>query len=191
MLEKKKLVSVKTRLERSFWWPWLATTVQPRQGSFAWVDASIEVLENDVEQLFVSPRKNMKFFSLIGKQGFEVQRISSKSYWCFILFSHTFWQIQSAMPCRQVDDFSQKIASDFAAACRTDEESEDCFGTAYNYGRDHVTRLTHEIIRLQRESGLSRKEIVESIKDLASHMNALSYVFLVAADVAEKALDHD
>ena len=128
---------------------------------------------------------------MIGKQGFEVQRIASKSYWGFILFSHTFWQIQSAMPCRQVDDFSQKIASDFAAACRTDEESEDCFGTAYNYGRDHVTRLSHEIIRLQQESGLSRKEIVESIKDLASHMNALSYVFLVAADVAEKALDHD
>ena len=95
------------------------------------------------------------------------------------------------MPCRQVEDFSQKIASDFASACRTDEESEDCFGTAYNYGRDRVTRLTHEIIRLQRESGLSRKEIVESIKDLASHMNALSYVFLVAADVAEKSLDHD
>ena len=95
------------------------------------------------------------------------------------------------MPCRQVEDFSQKIASDFAAACRNDEESEDCFSTAYNYGRDHVTRLTHDIIRLQRESGLSRKEIVESIKDLASHMNALSYVFLVAADVAEKSLDHD
>ena len=76
------------------------------------------------------------------------------------------------MPCRQVEDFSQKIASDFAAACRTDEESEDCFGTAYNYGRDNVTRLAHEIIRLQRGSGLSRKEIVESIKDLASHMNA-------------------
>ena len=87
--------------------------------------------------------------------------------------------------------FSKKITSDIAASCRTDEESEDCFGTAYNYGRDHVTRLTHEIIRLQRESGLSRKEIVESIKDLASHMNALSYVFLVAADVAEKSLDHD
>ena len=54
-----------------------------------------------------------------------------------------------------------------------------------------MTRLTHEIIRLQWESGLSRKEIVESVKDLASHMNALSYVFLVAADVAEKALDRD
>ena len=77
------------------------------------------------------------------------------------------------MPSRQVEDFSQKIASDFAAACRTDEESEDCFA-AYNYGRDHVTRLTHDIIRLQRESGLSRKDIVESIKNLASHMNALS-----------------
>ena len=95
------------------------------------------------------------------------------------------------MPCPQIEDFSQKIASDFAAVCRSDEESKDCFGTAYNYGRDHVTRLTHDIIRLQRESGSSRKEIVESIKDLASHMNALSYVFLVAADVAEKALDHD
>ena len=35
------------------------------------------------------------------------------------------------------------------------------------------------------------KEFIESIKDMASHMNALSYVFLVAADVAEKALDHD
>ena len=128
---------------------------------------------------------------MIGKQAFEVQRVGSKSYWCFILFSHTFLQIQRVIPCSQVDDFSQKIASDFAAACRTDEESEDCFGTAYNYGRDHVTRLTHEIIRLQRESGLSRKEIVDSIKGLASHMNALSYVFLVAADVAEKALDHD
>ena len=38
---------------------------------------------------------------------------------------------------------------------------------------------------VQQESGLSRKDIVESIKDLASHMNALSYVFLIAADVAE------
>ena len=128
---------------------------------------------------------------MIDKRVFKVQRIGSKNYWGFILFSHTFRRIQKTIPCRQVEDFSQKIASDFAAACRTDEQSEDCFGTAYNYGRDHVTRLTHEIIRLQRESGLSRKEIVESIKDLASHMNALSYVFLVAADVAEKALDRD
>ena len=128
---------------------------------------------------------------LIDKQECEIQLISSKSYSGFILFSHTFRQNQRTMPCRQVEDFSQKIASDFAAACSTDDESEDCFGTAYNYGRDHVTRLTHEIIRLQRESGLSRKEIVDSIKDLASHMNALSYVFLVAADVAEKNLDHD
>ena len=95
------------------------------------------------------------------------------------------------MQSRQVEDFSQKIASDFAAACRNDEESEDCFGTAYNYGRDNATRLTHEIIRLQRESGFTRKEIIESIKDLASHMNALSYVFLVAADVADKALSND
>ena len=95
------------------------------------------------------------------------------------------------MPCRQIEDFSQKVASDFATACRTDEESEDCFGTAYNYGRNHVTRLTIEIIRLQQESDLSRKDVVESIKDLASHMNALSNVFLIAADVAEKALDHD
>ena len=62
VLEKKKLVSVKTRLERSFWWPWLATTVQPRQGTFAWVDASIEVLGNEVEQFIVSSRKNMKIF---------------------------------------------------------------------------------------------------------------------------------
>ena len=62
LLEKKKLVSVKTRLERSFWWPWLATTVQPRQATFAWVDAWIEILGKDVEQSFVSARKNMKFF---------------------------------------------------------------------------------------------------------------------------------
>ena len=95
------------------------------------------------------------------------------------------------MPCPQIEDFSQKITSDFAAACRSDEESKDCFGTAYNYGRDHVTRLTNDIIRLQRESSLSREEIIDSINDLASHMNALSYVFLVAADIAEKALDHD
>ena len=95
------------------------------------------------------------------------------------------------MPCRKLEELSQKIASDFAAVCRTDEESKYCFGTPYNYGRDHVTLLTHEIIRLQRESSLLRKEIVESVKDLASHMNALSYVFLVAADVAEKALHHD
>ena len=135
--------------------------------------------------------KKHKVLSLIDKEECEVQIIDSKNYWDFIVFSDTFQQIQKAMPCRQVEDFSQKIASDFAAACRTDKQSEDCFGTAYNYGRDHVTRLTHDIIRLQRESGLSRKEIVESIKDLASHMNALSYVFLVAADVAEKALDHD
>ena len=62
MLEGKKLVSLKTRLERSFWRPWLATTVLLRQGTFAWVDASIEALGKDVEQFFVSPRKNMKFF---------------------------------------------------------------------------------------------------------------------------------
>ena len=49
MLEEKKLVSVKMRLERSFWWPWLATTVQPMKRTFAWVDASIEVLGKDVE----------------------------------------------------------------------------------------------------------------------------------------------
>ena len=128
---------------------------------------------------------------MIDKEECEVQIIDSKNYWDFIDFSDTFRQTQKAMPCSQVEDFSQKIASDFASACRSDEESEDCFGTAYNYGRDHVTRLTHDIIRLQGESGLSRKEIVESIKDLASHMNALSYVFLVAAEVAEKALDHD
>ena len=144
-----------------------------------------------MSSIFLFLQEKHKVSLLINKQGFVFQRIGSKSYWFFILFSHTFRQIQKAMPCRQVEDFSQKIASDFASACRTDEESEDCFGTAYNYGRDHVTRLTHEIIRLQRESGLSRKEIVESIKDLASHMNALSYVFLVAADVAEKALDQD
>ena len=41
------------------------------------------------------------------------------------------------------------------------------------------------------ESGFTRKQIIESIKDLASHMNALSYVFLVAADVADKALNDD
>ena len=109
---------------------------------------------------FCFSKKKHKVLSLIYKQDFEVQRIGSKSYWTFILLPHTFRQTQKAMPCRQVEDFSQKIASDFASACRTDEESEDCFGTAYNYGRDHVTRLTHEIIRLQRESGLSRKEIV-------------------------------
>ena len=57
MLEKKKLVSVKMRLERSFWWPWLATTVQPRQGTFAWVDALIEILGKEVEKFFVSARK--------------------------------------------------------------------------------------------------------------------------------------
>ena len=31
------------------------------RGTFAWVDASIEVLANDVEQIFASPRKNIKF----------------------------------------------------------------------------------------------------------------------------------
>ena len=92
---------------------------------------------------------------MISKQEFEGQIIGSKSYWGFIVFSHTFRQIQKTMPSHQVENFSQKIASDFAAACRSDEESEYCFGTAYNYGRDHVTRLTHDIIRLQRESGLS------------------------------------
>ena len=35
LLEEKKLVSVKMRLERSSCWPWLATTVQPRQETFA------------------------------------------------------------------------------------------------------------------------------------------------------------
>ena len=62
MLEEKKLVSLETRLERSFWRPYLATTVLLRHGTFAWVDASIEALGKDVEQFFVSPRKIMKFF---------------------------------------------------------------------------------------------------------------------------------
>ena len=61
VLEEKKLVSVKTRHESSSWLPWRATTVQPRQGTFAWVDAWIELLGKDVEQFFISPGKNMKF----------------------------------------------------------------------------------------------------------------------------------
>ena len=61
VLEEKKLVSVKTRLERSFWWPWLATTVQPRQGTFASVGAWFEVFVKDVGQFFISARKNIKF----------------------------------------------------------------------------------------------------------------------------------
>ena len=113
---------------------------------------------------FLFLQEKHEVLSLLDKQDFEVQSIDSKSYWGFILFPHTFRQIQKAMTCRQVEDFSQKIASDFAAACRTDEQSEDCLGTAYNYGRDHVTRLTHEIIRLQRESGLSRKESLNRSK---------------------------
>ena len=59
--EKKKLFSVKTRLERSFGWPWLATTVQPRQITFALVNAWVQALQKDVEHLFVSPTKNIKF----------------------------------------------------------------------------------------------------------------------------------
>ena len=169
----------------------VAITVQPRQITSALGDATAQEEERDVEHLFASKRKKHVVLFLIRKEKCEEQTIDSKNYCDFILLSHTFWQIQKTMSSRQVEDFSQKIASDFAAACRSDQDSEDCFGTAYNYGRDHVTRLTHNIIRLQRESGLSRKEIVESIKDLASHMNALSYVFLVAADVADKALDHD
>ena len=90
-----------------------------------------------------------------------------------------------------VEQFSQNIAKDFARACRNDQETNDCFGTAYNYGRDNATLLTHKAIQLQRESGLSRTKIIESIKELASHMNALSYVFLVAADVAEKTLQDE
>ena len=66
--EKKKLFSVKTRLERNFREPWLATTFQPRHGTFALVDAWVDVMEKDVEHLFVSPRKNIKFcFCVISK----------------------------------------------------------------------------------------------------------------------------
>ena len=36
-----------------------------------------------------------------------------------------------------------------------------------------------------------REEIIDSINDLASHMYALSFVFRVAAVIAEKALDDD
>ena len=77
---------------------------------------------------FLFLQEKNEVFLLIDKHEFEVKRIGSKSYWGFILFSRTFRQIQKMMPCRQVEDFSQKIASDFAAACRTDEESEDCLG---------------------------------------------------------------
>jgi|TARA_B000000565_G_scaffold212407_1_gene165759 hypothetical protein len=62
VLEKKKLVSVKTRLERSFWWPWFATMIQPRRRTFALVDMSLQVLEKNVEHLFASQRKNIKFY---------------------------------------------------------------------------------------------------------------------------------
>ena len=61
MFEEKKIVSVKKRLERIFWGPWCATTVQPRLVTFAFVDALVQILGNDVEQLLVSPTKNIKF----------------------------------------------------------------------------------------------------------------------------------
>ena len=64
--EKKELFSVKTRLERSIRWPWLATAVQPRRITFALVDAWVQALDKDVEHLFVSPKKH-KVLPLINK----------------------------------------------------------------------------------------------------------------------------
>ena len=88
MLEEKKLVSVKTRLERSFWWPWLATTVQPRQGTFTSIGAWFEVFVKDVGQFFISARKNIKFcLSLISKNSKSnvlVQKVIGASFFSLI-----------------------------------------------------------------------------------------------------------
>ena len=58
---------------------------------------------------FLFLQEKHKVLTFLGKQEFEIQHIGSKSYWGFILFSHTFRQIQKTMPYRQVEDFPRKL----------------------------------------------------------------------------------
>lgn len=88
-----------------------------------------------------------------------------------------------------LEKFSQEIAFGFARACDDAMPEKDCFATAYDYGKENQTRLAYCLMRLSKESGLSKLEIVDEIRAVASHMNALSYVYLVAADMAKDLLE--
>ena len=93
------------------------------------------------------------------------------------------------MQAQPLEEFSQRVAYDFARACDSSPPGQDCFGTAYDYGKENKTRLVHAILKLAKESDIPKKQLIKEIKAVASHMNALSYVYLVAGDLAENALE--
>ena len=100
-----------------------------------------------------------------------------------------FLHMNSYMQNQALEEFSQRVAQDFARACDSSSPGKDRFSSAYDYGNDNKTRLLHLIIKLGRESDIPKDQIIHEIKEMASHMNALSYVYLVAADLANSALD--
>ena len=93
------------------------------------------------------------------------------------------------MQSQPLEEFSQRVTQGFARACDSSSPGKDCFSSAYDYGNDNKTRLLHLIVRLGRESDIPKDQIIHEIKEMASHMNALSYVYLVAADSANSALE--
>ena len=97
--------------------------------------------------------------------------------------------MNSCMQSQPLEEFSQRVAQDFARACDSSSPGKDYFSSAYDYGNDNKTRLLHLIIKLGRESDIPKDQIIHKIKEMASHMNALSYVYLVAADLANSALE--
>ena len=55
---------------------------------------------------------------------------------------------------------------------------------------DHQNLNSKDVaLKLSKHPDLPKDVIVKGIRDVASHMNALSYVYLVSADLAETALD--
>ena len=93
------------------------------------------------------------------------------------------------MQAQPLEEFSQRVAYDFAKACDLSPPGQDCFGTAYDYGKEKKTYLVRAILKLAKESDMPKKQLIKEIKAVASHMNALSYVYLVAGDLAENALE--
>ena len=88
-----------------------------------------------------------------------------------------------------IEEFSKKLACDFAIACDESPPGKDCFAIAFEYGNDNKTRMIHSLIQFFEHAGLPKDVVVKGIRDVSSHMNALSYVYLVSADLAETALD--
>ena len=101
-----------------------------------------------------------------------------------------FLHMNSYMQNQALEEFSQRVAQDFARACDSSSPGKDRFSSAYDYGNDNKTQLINSIIKLGRDCDTPKEKIIHEIKEIASHMNALSYVYLVAADLAHGALEN-